>query len=120
MYDFENQLIDDILIEKVNLPRATLVEADTIKQRLLEDIQLKNNKIILDISKCTFIDSTFLGALVVSLKRAREIGGDIRLVNDSSQPTGGILNLTGILRVFENYTSVEDAVKSYRTYSNKF
>lgn len=114
MDDFEKQLIDDVLIERVNLQRATEMEASLIKQRLLDDIQLKNNKIIVDISKCAFIDSTFLGALVVSLKRAREIGGDIKLVNDASQPTGGILNITGILRVFENYNSVEDAIKSYK------
>ena len=117
MDNFEKQLIDDVLIEKVNLLRATLVEADIMKQRLLEDIQLKNDKIVVDISNCTFIDSTFLGALVVSLKRTREIGGDIKLVNDPSQPLGGILNLTGFLKVFENYTSVEDAIKSFRVYS---
>jgi anti-anti-sigma factor len=110
--DFEKQLSGDVLIEKVNLQRAALVEANIMKKRLLDDIQLNNKKIIIDISKCDFIDSTFLGALVVSLKRTRETGGDIKMVIASS--VAKTLNVTGVLRVFKNYSSVEDALKSFR------
>lgn len=112
MEDFEKQLSGDVLIEKVNLQRATLVEANIMKKRLLDDIQLNNKNIIIDISKCDFIDSTFLGALVVSLKRTRETGGDIKMVMASS--VAKTLNVTGVLRVFKNYSSVEDALKSFR------
>ena len=112
MEDFEKQLSGDVLIEKVNLQRATLVEANIMKKRLLDDIQLNNKNIIIDISKCDFIDSTFLGALVVSLKRTRETGGDIKMVIASSVAKN--LNVTGVLRVFKNYSSVEDALKSFR------
>ncbi len=115
MLDFEKQLSDDVLIEKVNLLRATFVESSIMKKRLFDDIKLNNKKIIVDISKCDFIDSKFLGALVVSLKRTRETGGDIKLVIVPSSITGGILNISGILRVFENYSSVEDALKSFRS-----
>jgi len=112
MENFEKQLSGDVLIEKVNLQRATIVEASIMKKRLLDDIQLNNKKIIIDISKCDFIDSTFLGALVVSLKRTRETGGDIKMVIASSVAKN--LNVTGVLRVFKNYSSVEDALKSFR------
>ena len=112
MENFEKQLSGDVLIEKVNLQRATIVEASIMKKRLLDDIQLNNKKIIIDISKCDFIDSTFLGALVVSLKRTRETGGDIKMVIASS--VAKTLNVTGVLRVFKNYSSVEDALKSFR------
>lgn len=114
MYDFEKQLVDGVLIEKVNLLRATLAEANIMRQRLTEDIQLKNKKIIVDLSQCTFIDSTFLGALVVSLKKAKAIGAEIKLVISKSSPTEGILNVSGVLKTFDNYTSVEDAVISFR------
>ena len=112
MLDFEKQLSGDILIEKVNLVRATFVEASIIKKRLLDDINLSKKKIIVDISKCDFIDSSFLGALVISLKRTRETGGVIKLVTASF--TGGIINLAGYQRIFENYLSVEDALNSFR------
>ena len=100
MEDFEKQLLGDVLIEKVNLLRASHMEASIMKSRLFEDIQLNNKKIIIDISKCDFIDSSFLGALVVSLKKIRENGGDIKIVTASF--TGGIINLVGYQRLFEN------------------
>ena len=114
MENFEKQLSGEVLIEKVNLLRATMVEANIMKKRLFEDIHLYNKKIIVDISVCDFIDSTFLGALVVSLKRTRKTGGDIKLVITSSSFAEGIVDNSGILRIFEIYTSAKDALKSYR------
>jgi len=119
MEDFEKQLLGDVLIEKVNLLRATIMEASIIKTRLFEDILLNNKKIIVDISKCDFIDSTFLGVLVASLKRTIEIGGDIKIVIASSSFAEGIVNNSGILRVFEIYTSVENAIESFRLYGKE-
>lgn len=114
MLDFEKQLSGNVLIEKVNLLRATTVEAGIMKKRLFDDIHLNKKKIIVDISRCDFIDSTFLGALVVSLKRTRITGGDIKLVITSSSFAEGIVDNSGILKLFEIYTSAKDALKSYR------
>ncbi|TDJ54419.1 MAG: anti-sigma factor antagonist [Ignavibacteria bacterium] len=114
MENFEQHLSGDVLIEKVNLLRETTVEARIMKSRLFEDIKLNNKSIIVDIRKCDFIDSTFLGALVVSLKRTRKTGGDIKLVITSSSFAEGIVDNSGILRLFEIYTSAKDALKSYR------
>ena len=114
MENFEQHLSGDVLIEKVNLLRATTVEASIMKSRLFEDIKLNNKNIIVDIRECDFIDSTFLGALVVSLKRTRKTGGDIKLVITSSSFAEGIVDNSGILKIFEIYTSAKDALKSYR------
>lgn len=119
MEDFEKQLRGDVLIEKVNLLKATIMEANIIKTRLFEDILLNNKKIIVDISNCDFIDSTFLGVLVASLKRTKENGGDIKIAIASSSFAEGIVNNSGILRVFEIYTSVEDALESFRLYGKE-
>jgi len=114
MIDFEKQLSGEVVIEKVNLLRATTVEASIMKKRLFDNIHLSKKKIIVDISRCDFVDSSFLGALVISLKRARETGGNIKIVTGSSI-VKETLHITGFLRVFENYSSVEDALKSYRS-----
>ena len=114
MLDFEKQLSGDILIEKVNLARATTVEASIIKKRLFEDVHLSKKKIIVDMSNCHFIDEIFLGALVVSLKRSREAGGNIKVVLDPSVAKK-TTNITGFLKVIENFSSVEDALKSFRS-----
>ena len=109
MENFEKKLSGDVLIERVNILRATNVEASIMKSRLFEDIKSNKKNIIVDIRKCDFIDSTFLGALVVSLK----------LVITPSSFAEGIVDNSGILRVFEIYTSVKDALKSFRFYSEE-
>jgi anti-anti-sigma factor len=114
MLDFEKELSGDILIEKINLLRATSVEASIMKKRLFENIHLSKKKIIVDLSKCYFIDEIFLGALVVSLKRSRETGGDIKIVMTPSVAKK-TTNITGFQKVFENYSSVEDALRSFRS-----
>ena len=116
---FEKQLFGDVLIEKTHLLRATIKEASIMKRRLFEDIQLNNKKIIVYISKCTFIDSTFLGASIVSLKKVRETGGDIKIVISPPSLTAGIINYSRLQRVFEIYPSLKDALKSFRFYGNR-
>ncbi|QKJ98905.1 MAG: STAS domain-containing protein [Ignavibacteriota bacterium] len=79
--DFERLHINDIIIQVVNLSRATYKEANVLKKNLDELISAhKQQKIIVDISRCEFIDSTFLGVLVLALKSSAKINGDIRIV----------------------------------------
>jgi anti-anti-sigma factor len=113
MEDFQKQMSGDVLIEKVNLLRATIVEVSIMKKRLFEYIHLSKKKIIVDISKCDFIGSTFLGALIASLKRTRETGGDIKIVVGRSV-VKDVVGFTGFLQVFEIYDSIEDALNSFR------
>jgi anti-anti-sigma factor len=114
MLDFERETSGDILIEKVNIPRATTVEAGIIKKRLFEDIHVSKKKIIVDLSKCFFIDEIFLGALVISFKKSREAGGKIKVVITPAVAKK-TTNITGFLKVVENYSSVEDALKSFKS-----
>ena len=113
---FESQTLADVLIEKVNLSSATVSEAHNMKEKLVEDIDLNHKKIILDLSKCTYIDSTFLGAMVFSLKKARRTGGDIKLVIDADSYMRGLFNLSGISKVFKIYTSIDDAIQDKNTF----
>jgi anti-anti-sigma factor len=114
MQDFKKQVSGDVLIEKVNLQRVSHKEANIMKSRIFEDNLLNNKKIIIDLSKCDFIDSSFLGALVDSLKLIIKTGGEIKIVIAPSSFAERIINNSGILTVFEIYTSVKDALKCFR------
>ena len=114
MEDFERKVIRDIRIEIVNLSRATYKEAGELKKLLNEDIELHFKKIIVDIRQCEFIDSTFLGTLVVALKYIAKNSGEIRLV----KPKDTVLFLmekVGTLKIFNNYETLEEAVASFDT-----
>ncbi|HMN24863.1 MAG: STAS domain-containing protein [Ignavibacteriaceae bacterium] len=111
--EFFRQDLDDVIVLTVNLKRATLVEAEEFKQVLVNEIQRGFKKIVVDLSTCEFIDSTFLGSLVVSLKKLTGLGGDLRLVG--FQPAvHSMFELTRMYRVFESFKSSDEAVQSFK------
>jgi anti-anti-sigma factor len=110
--DFINEKHGSVIVEKVNLTRATLKEAEAFKSFLYQSIEEGWQKIVVDLSECEFIDSTFLGALVVALKKVTAHGGDMKLVG--FQPAvNSMFELTRMYRVFESYKSKEEAIQSY-------
>ena len=111
--EFFREEIEEVIVISVNLKRATLVEAEEFKAVLIADIQRGFKKIVVDLSNCEFIDSTFLGSLVVSLKKLTALGGDLRLVG--FQPAvHSMFELTRMYRVFESFKSTKEAVESFR------
>ncbi len=109
----EELLIDDVTVKNVKLDRATFKDAEEFKRRLAQDIENKKLKILVDLSGCLFMDSTFLSALVTSLKRITEAGGNLKLV--AIQPeTLSLLELTGTYKVFEIFHSRESALNSFK------
>jgi anti-anti-sigma factor len=110
--DFTKEIYGNVLLEVVNLTRATLKEAEEFKQILTEDIESGWRKIVIDLAECEFIDSTFLGVLVVSLKKVTALGGDLRLIG--FQPAvHSMFELTRMYRVFEAFKTREEAIKSF-------
>jgi len=110
--DFFQEKHGVVLVEVVNISRATMKEAEEFKQILLKDIELGWRKIVVDLTDCEFIDSTFLGALVVSLKRITGLGGDLKLVGFQSA-VSEMFQLTRMFRVFETFSAREEAIKSF-------
>ena len=110
--EYVKEEVGDIIVEKVNLTRATLKEAEEFKQTLVKDIELGKKRIVVDLADCEYIDSTFLGALVVSLKKITALGGDLKLVG--FQPNvRSMFELTRMYRVFEAFETREEAVASF-------
>jgi anti-anti-sigma factor len=110
--DFSRDIVGDVLIESVNFSRATFKEAGMFKDRLVYDILRNNLKIVIDLSQCEYIDSTFLGALVVVLKKMTERGGEIKYV--IPQPSALYLfKITGLYGVLNLYKSKEEALQGF-------
>jgi len=65
----------------------------------------------IDMQGVRYIDSTGLGVLIGGLKRVREHGGSVNLVSTNPQ-TKKIFDITGLVRVFDIFDSVDAAVKA--------
>ncbi len=112
MEDFEKKVVKDVIVEKVNLTRATWKEAIELKKILEDDIVKKFPKIVVDISECEFMDSTFLGALVVSQKKVSKSGSEIKLVEPASVMQT-FMEKSGTLKIFDTYPTLNEAVESF-------
>lgn len=109
---FEEIKKDDISIVTVHLPRATLMDAPGFKEFLANIIQKGVKKIVIDLRECLIIDSTFIGAMVASLKKITIQNGNIRLVYDENMQST-IFMLTKIDKVFKMFTNLDEAVESF-------
>lgn len=104
----ERSFENGIAIEKVNLFRATMNEAYEIKENLIDDI-IDHKKIIVDLSLCEYIDSTFLGALVYAYRKLREQNGTIVLVLSSSFLSKSFI-YKEISSIFRVHHSLKEAI----------
>lgn len=82
--------------------------ASVLRQRLLEIIDGGAGRVVVDLRRVDFLDSTGLGVLVGALKRLRMDGGDLSLVCDNEKLLK-IFRITALDRVFALHETVEAA-----------
>lgn len=111
--DFVQEIEGDVIIQKVNLKRATYNDAQNLTNNLQKDLKDGMRKVVVDLSACNYMDSTFLGALIQSLKDFSKNGGKIRLAGVQSE-VEVLLNITGMHRVFSIFKTREEAVASFK------
>ncbi len=112
--DFTNEKIGDVTLINVNIPDATLQSASRFKEHIQVLIDKDERKLLVNCKEINYMDSTFLGSLVYSLKKAASVGGDVRLILQNVQsPVWTMFETTKMFRVFKTYTSLDEAVNSY-------
>ncbi len=112
MENFYLAIRGDVLTIGVNLLRATVNEAAEIRDTLEEQLVLGHSKIVIDLSQCTHLDSTFIGVLVLTQKKLLANGGELKIV-DPMDPAKELFYLTGINKIFDTFEIAEDALKSF-------
>ena len=92
--------------------RATVDISGNFKEKVTNEIELGNSKVIVDLVVVEYVDSSFLGALVAGLKRATMKNGDLKLVS-LQPPVRAMFDLTRLYRIFDIYDSMDEAEKSF-------
>jgi len=103
---------NDILIIGVDIPRTSIYLANDFKDIIFGAIENGEKYIIVDFSKCEFVDSTFLGVLVVSYKKLIPIGGNIHLVVSNPNILAN-LDMTRMTKIFKVFPTIEDANNAF-------
>ncbi|MEM3373555.1 MAG: STAS domain-containing protein [Candidatus Anstonellales archaeon] len=101
----------NILIVDVNVPRTSIYLANDFKEMIFKAIEDGEKYLVVDFSKCDFVDSTFLGVLVVSYKKLIPLGGNIHLVINNPNVIAS-LEMTRMNKIFKIFTNVQEATES--------
>ena len=88
--------------------RLNMLTASRLDRTVKNVMDRGSTRIVLDLSRVEFLDSTGLGAIISGMKAARAKGGDLRLVAPGPQPTL-VLTMTHLDRVLQPYRDVESA-----------
>jgi len=112
----ERTFRDGIVVEKVNLFRGTMNEAFGMKENLIDD-SIDHKQIIVDLSSCEYIDSTFFGALVYAYRKIRERDGAIVLVLSNTFLSKSFI-YKEISSIFQVHHSLNEAVAEFNKHKN--
>lgn len=86
-----------------------LATSPSVRAALVESADKDRHDIIVDLTQLSFLDSTGLGALIGAHRRAAEHGGRVRLIVQDG-PIARLLNITGLMRVFAVYATLDGAL----------
>jgi anti-sigma B factor antagonist len=71
-----------------------------------------STKVVLDLGRVRFMDSSGLGALLSCLRKLNERGGDLKLCA-ISKPVRTVIELVRMHRIFDIYVTREEAVRAF-------
>lgn len=86
--------------------RLDAFSAPQMRERLEALLAEGVTQFVIDLSQTPFLDSAGMAVLVSLLKRARQAGGDVKLVKPESEAVQRILLLTRFDKVFDMLDSV--------------
>ena len=100
------EIIGQNIILKVNLLRATACEADALK-KYFSKIPINSMKnVIVDLTECNFVDSTFLSAIISFNRKTKS---EVKLVVSDKRQLA-IFKITKIDSLFKIYLNLDKAM----------
>jgi anti-sigma B factor antagonist len=113
----------DVVINKTVAGPAFIIEVDgeldmytapRLKDALTDGISQGHKRLVVDLRRVGFIDSTTLGVLVGGLRRLRSEQGELHLVVDHPH-LAKMFRITGFDGVFPIHKTVDEAVRAEGT-----
>ncbi len=111
--NFPTRFMNDGSVVVIDIPRRLTSEiSGELKKLMKQLLEEEHFKIVMNLEKTKYMDSSGLGAIVSKIAATRSKGGDIRLAAPQ-QTIIDLLELTHINQIVKIYDTVEDAVKSF-------
>ncbi len=102
---------DDVAIAVLPLEELDASNVDELKREIAPLLQ-SSNKLIIDLGRLRFVDSSGLGALLSCLRQLSAKGGDLKLCG-MSKPVRAVFELVRLHRIFDILGTPEEAVRAF-------
>lgn len=102
-----SRTVDDFEIIEVG-GEVDVYTAPKLREAIVTAIEAGHTRLIIDVEKVDFLDSTGLGVLVGALKRVRADGGSLDIVCTHERILK-IFGITGLDKVFGLHASIDEA-----------
>ena len=96
--------VNDTTLDASNTPDFRAAMAPILRLRA---------KVVLDISRLTFVDSSGLGAILSCLRTLNAAGGDLRLLCGISKPIRMFFELVRMNGIIEIHNTRQEAIASF-------
>ncbi len=112
--NFRKEILENAMVLiTVEITEAGLNYSDQFKAFLNENSNQENPKLIVDLAKVEYMDSSFIGALVAGLKHVLSHGGEMVLVNIQKDVLA-LFELTRLDKVFKISDSINEAISQLK------
>jgi len=88
-------------------------ETSGIHTKVKELVNNDVKKVVIDLGKVTWMNSTGLGALMGSMTTLRNAGGDLKLAR-VTEKVKSLFMITKLITIFDTLDNVEDAIKAFK------
>ena len=105
------QRIGDVSVATVPVDDLDASNATDFKRDMATVVD-GGKKLVLDLSRLRFVDSSGLGAFISLLRKLNAKGGDLKLCG-MSKPVRAVFELVRMHRVFEILATREEAVRAF-------
>lgn len=109
---FSSEIKNNIIIETVNLKRASTNEAEKFRSHFLNNLNGKVKGYIIDLTACEYMDSSFLGSIIFIYKKISESGRELKLVV-LHQDIKILLEITSVNKFVGIFETKKAAIKSF-------
>jgi len=105
------ETVGDVAVAVVPVEELDAGNASEFKRDVAPLIDA-NTRLVLDLSRLHFVDSSGLGAFISCLRKLNAKGGDLKLCG-MSKPVRAVFELVRMHRVFDIVATREEAVRAF-------
>lgn len=105
--------INDVVVLELSGKIMGGPDANVLSEKLHQLVDRNKTKVVADLSKVSWMNSSGLGILIGGLTTMRNNHGDLKLANVTER-IKSLLIITKLITIFETFDSVEAAVASFK------